>query len=183
MAQDPANVRVSCHHCAERKHVRLLALPSCSGLWKLGDAFSLDPSSISAALCCGLGAGLAAFPSLELVPLGTGVQPNTCRKVPCFWETGRHPGLITPGGAGHFLSTFSTGTLSRELCFAPRVVTGFSSTWGGQKPVRGSSRVVPWCCEVQGELSCVSAGVQNSAGEQRATCQPHGQDEQAIPGR
>lgn len=112
-----------------------------------------------------LGLVLAAFPSLETVPLGTGVQPNTCRKVHCFWEASRHPRLITPGGAGHFLSTFLMGTLSREVYFAPRVVTGFSSMWGGQKPARGSSRVVLWCSEVDKvNVCCLSAGVQNTEG-------------------
>lgn len=99
------------------------------------------------------------------VLLGRGVQPDTCRKVHCFWEAARHPRLITPGGAGHFLSTFLIGALSREVYFAPHVVTGLSSMWGGQKPARGSSRVVPWCCKVgKVNVCCLSAGVQNTEG-------------------
>lgn len=111
-----------------------------------------------------------------------------CSQTPAgrFIASGKQPDLqgSSPGGAGHFLSTFPMGTLSREVYFAPHVATGFSSTWRGQKPVRSSRRMVPRCCEVyKVNVSCLSAGIQDSAGEQRAIRQPAFHRSQAAPGR
>lgn len=111
---------------------------------------------------------------------------QVCSQTPAgrFIASGKQTGIqgSSPGGAGHFLSTFPMAAFCREVYFAPHVVTGFPSTWGGQKSVRGSSRMVPWCCKLyKVNVSCLSAGVQNTAGEQRATCQPACEDKQAIP--